>query len=198
MFYQGEWGPHGMFMRGHWHGRHHHGARRFGLWSELSGEPAPRADRGAVRYLVLDALAETARHGYEVMHHIEEKSGGAYRPSPGVVYPTLQMLEELGHTTSAERDGRKVYAITEAGRRDLDEHRDLVAAFYDRVEDSPWETHADQVAELAKRFSRLVRAFRRVARRGAVNPHTMHAVHQVFDEALEKIEAIFREGPDRS
>src|SRR4051794_14383715 len=68
-----------------------------GGWPSFMGERPPRAERGGVRYLVLDAVRETPRHGYEIMAAIEERSGGAYRPSPGVVYPTLQMLEEFGH-----------------------------------------------------------------------------------------------------
>src|SRR5690242_9664833 len=86
-------------------------------------EPPPRADRGGVRYLVLDAIADRPRHGYEIMQAIEERSGGAYRPSPGVVYPTLQLLEELGHAQISEQEARKVYAITDAGRTDLAEHK---------------------------------------------------------------------------
>src|SRR5499427_9939410 len=76
----------------------------FGDWF---GGPPPRAERGGVRYLVLDTLAERPRHGYEIIQAIEERSGGAYRPSPGVVYPTLQMLEELGHAQLTSEESRK-------------------------------------------------------------------------------------------
>src|SRR5579871_1914687 len=82
-----------------------------GMWAEWWRGPTPRADRGLVRYLVLDAIAQQPRHGYEIIQVIGEKSGGAYRPSPGVVYPTLQMLEELGHARTVEKDDRKVYTI---------------------------------------------------------------------------------------
>ena len=85
-------------------------------WGDWFGSPPPRAERGGVRYLVLDALSERPRHGYEVIQVIEERSGGSYRPSPGVIYPTLQMLEELGHARVVEQDNRKVYEITDAGR----------------------------------------------------------------------------------
>lgn len=70
----------------------------------MLGDPPPRAERGEIRYLVLDAIKERPRHGYEIIQHIEERAGGTYRPSPGVIYPTLQMLEELGHASVVERE----------------------------------------------------------------------------------------------
>src|SRR5690242_16446758 len=85
-------------------------------WAEAMGEPPPRAERGGVRFLVLEAIAQQPRHGYEIIQHIEQRAGGSYRPSPGVIYPTLQMLEELQHARVVDQDGRKVYAITDAGK----------------------------------------------------------------------------------
>src|SRR6187399_1319871 len=83
----------------HGHGGHGHGRMGFGLrpwWAGAMDEPTPRAERGEIRFLVLDAIREQSRHGYEVIQHIEQRAKGSYRPSPGVIYPTLQMLEELG------------------------------------------------------------------------------------------------------
>src|SRR4051794_1020293 len=93
-------------------------------WADWFGSPPPRAERGGVRYLVLDALAERPRHGYEVIQVIEERSGGSYRPSPGVIYPTLQMLEELGHAPGGEQGKRKGDEVTQRGRGGLHEHPD--------------------------------------------------------------------------
>src|SRR5215467_15016270 len=85
-----------------------HGANWWsGPWSEwMRGRP-PRAERGTVRWLVLDAIAAQPRHGYEVIQAIAERSRGAYKPSPGVIYPTLQMLEEMGHARSTMREERR-------------------------------------------------------------------------------------------
>jgi len=69
--------------------------------------PAPRADRGVIRLLVLDAIAAEAHHGYEIIHAIGTKSGGVYRPSPGVIYPTLQLLEDLDFARGSTKDERK-------------------------------------------------------------------------------------------
>src|SRR5437762_493299 len=140
--------------RGFGRGRHGMGGPP-GWWGDWFGGPPPRAERGGVRYLVLDALAGRPRHGYEVIQAIEERSGGAYRPSPGVIYPTLQMLEELGHAVLSTEEGRKVYAITDAGRRDLEEHANEVSDFYDRFSEQSWERYAEDFGDVMKRAARL-------------------------------------------
>jgi len=157
----------------------------------FGGQP-PRAERGNVRYLVLDAIATEPRHGYEIMATIEEKSRGAYRPSPGVVYPTLQMLEELGHVRASERDGKKIYAITAAGSKDLEEHKDDVSQFYEQSEDV-WDDHADAAHDIAERVRRLARAFRRAARRGRLTRQNVAKVRTILDDAIAKLEALVDE-----
>jgi DNA-binding PadR family transcriptional regulator len=156
----------------------------------MFGGPPPRADRGVVRYLVLDAIAQQGRHGYEIIQAIEERSAGTYRPSPGVVYPTLQMLEELGHARVEEREERKVYAITASGKRDLEEHADEVAEFYENAGEASWEDFADDLRDLTARVGRMFRAVGRAARRGRLTPATMKRLRMVLDEAISQIEAI--------
>lgn len=166
-------------------------------WAEAMGEPPPRAERGGVRYLVLEAIAEQARHGYEIIQHIEQRAGGSYRPSPGVIYPTLQMLEELQHAHVVERDGKKVYAITDLGKADLETNRTSVDEFYARfTEDQPWESYAEDFAELMKRVGRLMQTFRKGAHRGRMSPTTMRAIRLALDEALRKIDDVLN-GPQR-
>ncbi len=162
----------------------------FGEWF---GAPPPRAERGGVRYLVLDALAQRPRHGYEVIQAIEERSGGAYRPSPGVIYPTLQMLEELGHAQLTVEDSRKVYAITEAGRHDLEKHADEVTEFYERFPEESWERYAEDFSDVMRRAARLFRTFKRTARRGGMSRRAQVAIREILDEAVKKIEAVLQE-----
>jgi DNA-binding PadR family transcriptional regulator len=177
--------------RGGPYGRRGGGRGDFGdMFGAFFGGPPPRAERGNVRYLVLDAIAAQPRHGYEIIQHIEERSGGTYRPSPGVIYPTLQMLEELEHARVEERDGKKVYAITPAGRKDLAEHADDVAEFYERSGESSWEDFAEDLSDLTKRVSRMFKTIGRSARRGRLTPSAMRKLRAVLDEAIEKIEAI--------
>jgi DNA-binding PadR family transcriptional regulator len=166
-------------------------------WADAMGEPPPRAERGGVRYLVLEAIAGQPRHGYEIIQHIEQRAGGSYRPSPGVIYPTLQMLEELEHARVVEQDGRKVYAITDAGKTDLETNRSSVDEFYARfTEDQPWESYAEDFAELMKRVGRLMTTFRKGAHRGRMSPATMRAIRLALDEALRKIDDVLN-GPQR-
>jgi DNA-binding PadR family transcriptional regulator len=156
-------------------------------------EPGPRAERGAVRYLVLDAIEKQSRHGYEIMQAITERSGGSYKPSPGVIYPTLQMLEEIGHARGSESEGRRVYAITAEGKKDLDEHRDDVEDFYARADGDDFEEYAEQFAELATRVAKLFKQFRRAARHGRLRPSTMRALRSVLDDAMVRIGEILGE-----
>jgi DNA-binding PadR family transcriptional regulator len=166
---------------------HRGGGRDF---SDFFGDPPPRAERGVVRYLVLDAIAAQPRHGYEIIQSIEERSGGSYRPSPGVIYPTLQLLEEMGHAKVEERDGRKVYALTAEGRKDLADHAEEVQDFYERSGAENWDQYAEELGELMHRAGRLIRAFRRSARRARLTPSTMKKLRAVLDEAVAKIEEI--------
>jgi len=80
--------------------------------------------KGDLKYVILDLIKDKPRHGYEIIRELEEMSFGFYTPSPGAIYPTLQMLEEMGYVTAAEQDGRKVYSITEEGLKFLIERRD--------------------------------------------------------------------------
>ena len=185
-------GGHGRGRRGRG-GPHPFGRRGDGRgWPDFFGERPPRAERGGVRFLVLDAIAETPRHGYEIMAVIEERSGGVYRPSPGVIYPTLQLLEELGHVKVSERDGKKVYAITAAGTRELEDHRAEVTSFYEQSEDV-WEDHGDALRDVMDRVRRLLRAFRRTARRGRLTQQRLARVRAILDEAVAKLEALVDE-----
>lgn len=79
--------------------------------------------RGEVRDLLLAALLDGPAHGYELMSWLEERSGGRWRPSPGSVYPLLQLFEDEGLATGREQGGRKVFALTEAGRAQADRGR---------------------------------------------------------------------------
>ena len=115
------------------------------------------------------------RHGYEIIQHIEQRAGGSYRPSPGVIYPTLQMLEELEHARVVEQDGKKGLCHHRRSARPIS--RRIVATvdeFYARfTEDQPWESYAEDFAELMKRVGRLMTTFRKGAHRGRMSPATM-------------------------
>ena len=80
--------------------------------------------KGDLKYVILDLLKDKPRHGYEIIRELEETSHGLYKPSPGAVYPTLQMLEDLEYAVCNDQDGKKVYSITESGINFLEERKD--------------------------------------------------------------------------
>lgn len=162
------------------------------------GHHGPRAERGDLRYLILDAISEQPRHGYEVMQVIEEKSGGTYRPSPGVVYPTLQMLEEMGHAKVSKERGRKVYTITEAGTEDLEEHREEVEEAYERVGGALWDRLASEFASLGEDVQRLFSEVGRAASRGTLNSERMQEVRKTVRRAVDEVKRILRRREDTS
>ena len=81
--------------------------------------------KGDLKYIILDLLKDKPRHGYDIIRELEELSYGFYKPSPGVIYPTLQMLEEMGYASSTEQDGKKVYSITEEGLKFLENQSNI-------------------------------------------------------------------------
>jgi DNA-binding PadR family transcriptional regulator len=118
-----------------------------------------RVGRGDVRAAVLALLAEQPMHGYQIIHEIEERSGGSWKPSAGSVYPTLQLLADEGLIEASESNGRKTYALTEEGRA-------RVAA---SGASAPWEEEADSgsdFAALPKAGFELAQAAAQVGRTG--------------------------------
>ncbi|WP_026552240.1 PadR family transcriptional regulator [Arthrobacter sp. H20] len=89
------------------------------LRSRFEKRSGTRAGRGEVRSAILALLAERPMHGYQIIHEIEERSGGSWKPSAGSVYPTLQLLADEGFISVEESNGRKIYSLTEAGREEV-------------------------------------------------------------------------------
>ena len=88
---------------------------------------------GDLQLLILLLLSEKPRHGYEIIKAIEEHSSGVYTPSPGMVYPALTYLEELGHATVAAEGAKKLYSITASGLSDLESNRAAVDAILEQL-----------------------------------------------------------------
>jgi DNA-binding PadR family transcriptional regulator len=135
-------------------GRHR---EREGWWG------GPRMRRGQIRTALLAVLAEEPGHGYDVMQKLEDKSGGAWRPSPGSVYPTLQLLEDEGLVRSTERDGKRVFEITDAGRAEA-------TARIEEAGGAPWELAGAgprRGREVVAAIRQLTMAFRQIAEVGS-------------------------------
>jgi DNA-binding PadR family transcriptional regulator len=113
--------------------RDHHGGDHHGAGHRMRGHKM--FDAGALRYIVLQMIAEQPRHGYEIIKAIEQRVGGGYCPSPGVIYPLLAMLEDMGHVVVTPDGNKKLHAITPEGRSFLDENRGFVEAITARMSD---------------------------------------------------------------
>src|SRR3989442_9953229 len=113
---------------------------------------------GDMKYVILKLLKDKPRHGYEVMKELEEQLHGCYSPSPGTVYPTLQWLEDEGLVVARDVEGKKVYEITDAGRKFLEEHRDVVDDIFERVRDTVDRALGGVMADVNRPVGRLRRA----------------------------------------
>jgi len=105
--------------------------------------------QGDVRLLALALIAEQPRHGYEIIKVLEEKTAGWYSPSPGMVYPTLTYLEEVGYVTAQAEGAKKLYTITDEGRAHLEENRAFVDAVLARL-----TAFGEKVSRMRRRFGR--------------------------------------------
>jgi DNA-binding PadR family transcriptional regulator len=152
--------------------------------------PPPRAERGEVPYLILDAISDQPRHGYEVIQTIEQRTSGGYRPSPGVIYPNLQLLEEMGHATSNEEGGRRVYAITEEGKAELEANRQEVEEAYARLgRDAGWDAYPE-IHRMGKVFRRVMRSVGKAFHRGRLEQDKVKQILEVVEDAARQIEKI--------
>src|SRR5215468_7631974 len=108
-----------------------------GWWPGPPGPPGfargPKASRGDVRAAILALLREGPRNGYQIMSEIEERSGGAWRPSPGAVYPALQQLADEGLVEAEESGGRRTFSLTDAGRRHIEENPEMARAAWESM-----------------------------------------------------------------
>jgi len=146
-----------------------------------------RRRRGDIRTAVLSVLTEGPGHGYDIMQRIEDKSGGAWRPSPGSVYPSLQLLEDEDLVRAVDRDGKRVYEITDAGRAEAER----------RVEEAggaPW-AEAGRAAGAGRLFGALKQvamAARQVTRAGT--PAQVEQAADIMEDARRRLYQLLIEG----
>jgi DNA-binding PadR family transcriptional regulator len=164
------------------------GYERFAPGGSFGRARGRRARRGDIRTAALLLLAEEPRNGYQIMQEVEERSRGAWRPSPGSIYPALAQLEDEGLIRTEEQDGRKLFALTDAGRELLAQRPD------DRP--APWEQLGGEYGEEARALAQLVRevtsAFAQVMRTGS--PAQMAAAREVLADCRRGLYRILAEG----
>lgn len=175
------WGEGGPWSGGHF-GRHFGpkpGGAKFG--------------RGDLKYVILDLLKEQPRHGYDIIRALEERSHGFYSPSPGSIYPTLQLLQDQGYVTGVEQDGKRVFAITDAGRAFLADHAHVLDGIRERM-GAGWGGHSNpEIRLLVQEVAGLGQYLFQQGKQGALrDPETVRRLREVVTRARTEVEGIFQ------
>ena len=147
-------------------------------------------DRGDLKFVILRLLKAKPMHGYEVMRALEEESGGCYRASAGSVYPTLQMLEDQGYVRALDQDGKKVYEITDAGRKHLDANSDVVDEISERVSDFTNRFFRSEMRELGKTFSRFAQVAFEKTVKWPGDENVVQQIKDIVERATHEMEGV--------
>ena len=184
---RGKWGWDASFMSGFFGAE----GRPRGRW-----RGGRMFEQGDLRFVILSLLEEKPRHGYEIIKALEERFGGTYAPSPGVVYPTLQLLEDLGYARVVpESEGKKTYEITDAGRAYLAENRHTVDSIFERISKLMGHFLDEPMTEVHGAFRRVGKATYSRATDAVQNPQLLKQIVDILNRAAGEIEAIARERP---
>ena len=186
----------------HGEGRHRHGwGRGFGRHMEgfehgfgpgFGGGRGERMfDGGQLKLVILALIAEKPSYGYEIMKAIEERLSGGYAPSPGVVYPTLTLLEEEGLATVSATDGnKKLYAATDAGREFLKENNVAVKAIFGRMEHAGKRFGRGRSPQIMRAMMNLGMALKMRVGRGDLSAEQASKIAAAIDAAARAIDEV--------
>jgi DNA-binding PadR family transcriptional regulator len=145
-------------------------------------------DHGDLRLVALKLIAERPRHGYDLIKALEEASGGAYSPSPGVIYPTLTLLEDMGFAAVSDAGGaRKLFTVTPEGQAHLDASAAEVTAIFQRMEQTAARSNSLHPAILRSREN-LRTALRLKISGGPLTDDQIAAVAKALDDAAQAVE----------
>src|SRR5262245_9203755 len=176
----GDWGGGPPRGRGHW--------RRAGRFFE----------QGDLKYVILRLLEEKPRHGYDIIKDLEERFGGNYAPSPGTVYPTLTMLEDLGFARAREEEGgKKIYEITDEGRKHLAEHSTTVDDIFERISKFVSDFLDAPMMQVNHAFRNVSRATYGTASGHVGDKELLNRIKEILDKAAEEIDALGRERTEK-
>lgn len=178
--WQGDWGPFHF---------------DFGDGFEGSGRRGRRARRmfesGELRLVLLKLIADEPRHGYDLIRAIEEMTGGEYAPSPGIVYPTLTLLQDMGHIEEAPGKGpRKPFQATEEGRKELEERAEEVEALFDRLRDLAPRGENMAGPAIGRAVKNLMTALGHRLKAEGFDEDLFLEIAAILDDAAQKIERV--------
>jgi DNA-binding PadR family transcriptional regulator len=197
-FHAGFPGCGAFFMRGYGkfsrHGR--------GAWAAFGPLGGGRRffESGEVRLAILSLLEDGPKHGYELIKQLEIRSGGLYRASAGTVYPTLALLEDEGLVLSETQEGKRVYRLTEEGRRQLEREAETVSDIWGRAES--WEEWSHWIGPetviLARPVAALVKAAFRALRAAGDSSERQERLREILERARTELDAIGKPTPPKS
>ncbi|MFC2021119.1 PadR family transcriptional regulator [Chloroflexota bacterium] len=141
--------------------------------------------RGDFKYIILHHIKDEPSYGYEIIRTLQERFHNFYIPSPGSVYPTLQMLEEMGYATATDQEGKKVYTITEEGRLFLNEQKEFEERVRSQIK-SWWNPeNIDNISETMSEFEKLARLLKDKAR--TADSKKLSRIQKALSRAYEEI-----------
>ncbi len=147
--------------------------------------------KGDLKYILLDLIKDKPRHGYDIIRELEEQSYGFYKPSPGVIYPTLQMLEEMGYASSTEQEGKKVYTITPEGIAFLEKKEDITKNIRSHLKRRWSFKNIGRMARIMKEYHALENLLGRGFR--TLDADRTERIRQVLIDTYQEIEDILEE-----
>ena len=181
-------------MRKDWWGESGHGWQdHFGPFPFMMfGGRSRFFESGEVRLAILSLLSEGSKNGYQLMKELEERSGGLYRASAGSIYPTLQQLEDEGLIQAEQREGKRVFSITEDGRTELARDPETVKRIWRRAEQ--WEDwsqfNPDTMGFIMHSFKPLMKAIWKAAKTANRQPGRAERIREILERARKDIEAL--------
>jgi DNA-binding PadR family transcriptional regulator len=176
----------------HFGGRHGYGRGDWRGSDEGRGGRRRRVfDSNELRLVLLKLIADQPRHGYELIRAIEDLTGGFYVPSPGVVYPTLTLLQDMGQIEEAASGGaRKAFAVTADGTQLLTEKKDEVAALFARLAELATARERSDGGPIRRAMQNLKMVLITRLESGEAKTETLHQVASILDDAAQKIERL--------
>ena len=177
--WQGNWGPFHFDIEGDG-------------WGRGRGRRSRRMfESGELRLVLLKLIADEPRHGYDLIRAIEEMTGGEYAPSPGVVYPTLTLLQDMGLIEESEGEGaRKPFKITDEGRQYLEERAEEADDLIDRLKELAPEERHDAGPAIGRAVRNLMTALSQRVSREGLDEELLHEIAAILDDAAQRIERI--------
>ncbi len=147
-------------------------------------------DGGELKLVLLKLIADAPRHGYDLIREIEELTGGSYAPSPGVIYPTLTLLDDMDLIAATADGTKKSFAVTEAGTTELTNKATEVAALFERLSEMSAMRAKTDGAPIRRSMGNLRQVLQNRLTADDATPEMLHDVAAIIDDAAQKIERL--------